>query len=94
MPEWVGKIPLVGKKIAVQWQQISALTSEELSARLTPYAQEALKWFIAKAGSMGMMILQFLLTVIIAAILYATGETAASGVRSFARHLGDRRETM
>ena len=87
MPGWVEKIPLVGKKIGVQWQEISALTPEELSARLTPYAKEALKWFIAKAGSIGMMILQFLLTVIIAAILYATGETAASGVRSFARRL-------
>jgi predicted PurR-regulated permease PerM len=88
MPEWIGKIPLVGKKISMEWQKISALTPEELSARLTPYASEALKWFISKAGSLGMMILQFLLTVIISAILYAKGETVASGVRSFARRLG------
>ena len=39
------------------------------------------------------MLLQFLLTVIIAAIMYATGETAATGVRNFARRLaGDRGE--
>ena len=88
MPEWIGTIPFVGKKIAVYWQQYAALQPEELSARLTPYAKNALGWFIAKAGSFGMMILQFLLTVIISAILYATGETAASGIRSFARRLG------
>ena len=87
MPEWIGKIPIVGKKISGQWQEISALTPEELSAMLTPYAGKALSWFAAKAGSVGMMILQFLLTVIISAILYATGETAAAGVRSFARRL-------
>jgi predicted PurR-regulated permease PerM len=88
MPEWVGKIPMVGEKLAVSWQYYAALPPEELSAVLTPYAKNALGWFIAKAGSFGMMILQFLLTVIISAILYATGETAASGVRSFARRLG------
>jgi predicted PurR-regulated permease PerM len=87
MPEWVGKIPVVGKKLAVSWQYYAALPPEELSAVLTPYAKNALGWFIAKAGSFGMMILQFLLTVIISAILYATGETAASGVRSFACRL-------
>lgn len=87
MPEWIGKIPLVGKKVAESWQQHAALPPEELSARLTPYAKNAISWFLAKAGSIGMMILQFLLTVIISAILYANGETAASGVRKFARRL-------
>jgi predicted PurR-regulated permease PerM len=87
MPEWVGNIPLVGNKLAGSWQQYAALSPEELSARLTPYASEALRWFAAKAGDVGMMILQFLLTVIISAILYAKGETAAAGVRSFARRL-------
>ena len=87
MPEWIGNIPFVGKNIAGRWQQYAALPPEELSARLTPYAREALRWFAAKAGSIGMMILHFLLTVIISAILYAKGETAAAGVRSFARRL-------
>jgi predicted PurR-regulated permease PerM len=91
MPEWIGKIPLVGKKVAESWQQYAAIPPEELSARLTPYAKNAISWFLAKAGSIGMMILQFLLTVIISAILYANGETAASGVRKFARRLaGDK----
>ena len=87
MPEWIGRIPLIGKKISAYWQQYATLPPAELSAKLTPYAGEALKWFIAKAGSIGMMVLQFLLTVIISAILYAKGETVASGVRSFFRRL-------
>jgi predicted PurR-regulated permease PerM len=87
MPEWVGSIPLVGKKLAENWQYYAAMPPEELAAMVTPYAKNVLKWFAAEAGSIGMMILQFFLTVIISAILYATGETAAGGVRSFARRL-------
>jgi predicted PurR-regulated permease PerM len=37
------------------------------------------------------MLLQFLLIVLITAILYATGETVARGVRRFARRLADER---
>jgi predicted PurR-regulated permease PerM len=87
MPEWVGKLPLIGKKLAESWQQYAALPPEELSEKLTPYAKSAISWFLAKAGSIGMMLLQFFLTVIISAILYAKGEAAASGVRKFARRL-------
>ena len=86
-PEWLGGIPVVGPKLAERWQQFAALGPEELSARLEPYSRQAAAWFLAKAGSLGMLFLQFLLTVIISAILYATGEKAASGVLSFARRL-------
>ena len=87
LPEWLGGIPVVGPKLADRWQQFAALGPEELSARLQPYSRQAVGWFIAKAGSLGMMFLQFLLTVIISAILYATGEKAASGVIRFSRRL-------
>lgn len=86
-PEWLGGIPVVGGKLADRWQQFAVLGPEELSARLAPYARQAAGWFIAQAGSLGMMIVQFLLTVIIAAILYSKGETASAGIRSFARRL-------
>ena len=36
--------------------------------------REAVGWFAAQAGSFAMVILQFLLMVIISAILYVTGE--------------------
>jgi predicted PurR-regulated permease PerM len=86
-PEWLGEIPVIGPKWADRWQQFAALGPEELSTRLAPYARQAVGWFIAQAGSLGMMIVQFLLTVIIAAILYANGETASAGICRFARRL-------
>jgi len=86
-PQWVGGIPLAGKKLAEKWQHFAGLSNEELSAQITPYAQTALRWFAAQAGGVAAVLLQFLLTVIISAIMYAGGDTAASGIRSFAMRL-------
>ena len=90
-PEWVSSIPLAGSKLAEQWQQYASLSHEELAGQITPYAQTALRWFVAQAGSIVVMILQFLLTVIISAVMYSKGEEAAAGVRSFARRLAGER---
>ncbi len=90
-PEWVVGIPLVGPKLVDRWQQFAALGPQELSARLAPYARQAAGWLIATAGSIGMMIVQFLLTVTIAAIFYAKGEAVAAGICKFARRLAGQR---
>ncbi len=86
-PKWIESVPFFGQKLSDQWQQLAALHFRELSAHLAPYAGKLVRWFAEQAGGVGMMILQFLLTVIIAAILYANGEAAAAGVESFARRL-------
>jgi len=86
-PEWVANIPLVGSKLSALWQEIASAGQEGLLARLTPYAGKLVQWFAAQAGSVGMMVVQFLLTVGIAAVLYSRGETAAEGMRQFARRL-------
>jgi predicted PurR-regulated permease PerM len=86
-PQWIAGIPLIGAKLVDRWQDLAALRPEDLSARLAPYAGKVVGWFVSQAGSAGMMILQFLLTVVIAAILYANGDAAATGVKSFARRL-------
>jgi predicted PurR-regulated permease PerM len=86
-PAWVGNLPVVGKKIADGWNHLAASTPTELSARMTPYAGKVASWVASKAGGLGMIIAQFLLTVIISAILYSTGEMAAAGICLFARRL-------
>jgi predicted PurR-regulated permease PerM len=90
-PDWVGRIPLAGPKLAAAWQEIASAGQEGLLARLAPYAGKLVQWFAAQAGSVGMMAVEFLLTVMIAAILYSKGETVAGGVRRFVRRLGGRR---
>jgi predicted PurR-regulated permease PerM len=87
LPAWVSGIPLVGPRIAESWGEMASAGQEGLAARLAPHVKEIVGWFVGQAGSIGMMIVQFLLTVIIAAILYSGGETTADAVRRFARRL-------
>lgn len=87
VPQWLESLPLFGPRLAELWQQVADIRWQEHIKRLTPYAGQAVSWFAGQAGSFGMMILHFLLTVIITGILYVKGETAAAGVRRFAHRL-------
>jgi predicted PurR-regulated permease PerM len=94
-PQWLVGIPFAGEKIGERWQEFAALGPEERSAMVTPYAGKALQWFIDQAGNIGMTLLQFLVTTIIAAIMYANGETIRSAVLRFAYRLaGAQGETV
>jgi predicted PurR-regulated permease PerM len=86
-PGWVAGLPLIGPKLAASWQQLAATGSEEVVAGLAPFVRKLLLWFVGQVGSVGLLVVQFLLTVIIAAILYANGETVARGAGRFARRL-------
>ncbi|MCB2019418.1 MAG: AI-2E family transporter, partial [Burkholderiaceae bacterium] len=45
------------------------------------------KWSVSQAGSLGFLFVQFLLIVVLAALMYASGETAARAVRNFGERL-------
>lgn len=87
-PGWVEQVPVVGPKVAAEWQAVAALDADELHAPIAPYAKDAARWILSKAGSLAAFFLHLLLTVIISALLYYQGETAADGLRAFARRLG------
>ena len=86
-PAWVGKLPVMGQKLEGQWQRIASASPEELVSYLAPYVGKAAGWFAAQVGSLGKMTLHFLLTVVLAGILYARGEVALHGLQRFARRL-------
>jgi predicted PurR-regulated permease PerM len=90
-PGWVSSVPLAGPKLSASWQELASAGPEGLSARVSPYAGKIVNWFVDQAGSIGMMVVQFLLTVLICAILYSGGESAADAVRRFARRLAGQR---
>jgi predicted PurR-regulated permease PerM len=92
-PDWLAGIPWVGQKLNAKWQELSAAGPEGLAELLRPYLRATASWALAVTGGLGATVLHFLLTVIVAGILYANGETAARGVIAFARRLGrDRAE--
>ena len=86
-PEWIDRVPLVGRKIAAAWQQFAASGPKELASLIAPYQEQATHWLLAQLGGVGARFLEFVLTVILAAILYASGEDATAVVRRFARRL-------
>ena len=86
-PGWLENIPLVGGQLADGWRQLEALGGDQIAAHAAPYAQKLVLWFVGQIGGVGLLLLQFLLTAIIAAMLYANGEAFADTADRFARRL-------
>lgn len=90
-PAWFDDIPFYADKLHQLWQQFSVISPQELSAKLTPYARTVLTWFIAEVGNIGFLVVQFVLMIVLSAVLYARGEEAADLVCRFARRLAGER---
>jgi predicted PurR-regulated permease PerM len=87
-PGWLEGVPVVGAKLSAQWQAMAALGPEALQAKLAPHVKDIAAWMLAKAGGLAGFLLHLVLTAILAAVLYSTGETATTGLRAFALRLG------
>lgn len=93
LPDWMAALPLVGKKLNALWGQLADAGPQARLEKIEPYMANSGRWLLAKIGDMGFMLIQFLLIVILSAILYASGEAAAAGVKRFGRRLaGDNGE--
>jgi predicted PurR-regulated permease PerM len=90
-PEWLGKIPAVGRELVDKWQELAAGGREGLIEAARPYAGAAAHWAIAVTGGIGVVAVNILLTIILVAILYSQGEIAARGALAFGFRLGGER---
>jgi predicted PurR-regulated permease PerM len=90
-PAWLSGLPVVGGMIESAWEQAAELGVGDLLRRLTPYAGDVTRWFVGEVGDIGVLLFQFLVTVVIAAVLYVHGEEAAAQVRRFAHRLAGER---
>ena len=93
-PEWLGTLPIVGTQAVEMWQKMAASRLADVASAAAPYAATAILWMASTMRGAGWLLLQFLLTVAIAAVMYARGEYAADGLLRFGRRLagepGDR----
>jgi predicted PurR-regulated permease PerM len=87
-PAWVEKIPMAGATITTAWNELAEAGTRAIFVRLSPHTKGAFAWVMSRVGGVGALFVQFLMTVGICGILYANGETAASGVVRFGRRLG------
>jgi predicted PurR-regulated permease PerM len=90
-PSWIESIPLIGSGMSNAWRDIANDDLPELLQKGRPYAGMITRWFIEAMGSLGAVLVQFLLTVAIVAIMYAQGDTAATMARRFGSRLAGTR---
>ena len=93
-PEWLDRIPVAGERVQAAWNQVADEGLAEAMAQAQPYIKTGAAWLAKQAGSFAVLLVQFVLIVILTAVLYAGGESWAAWTRGFARRLageqGDR----
>ena len=90
-PDWLVNLPVVGTRLGQVWQHIAGSGIEQLAKEAAPYAATVATWLIGQIGSLGMVVVQFLLTVAVTAIFYLNGEAAARLVLRFGYRLAGER---
>ena len=90
-PEWLGRMPVVGGQLIAKWQALEASGREGLVEAVQPYLLDAGHWAVSITGGIGAVTVQILLTIILVAILYSQGETAARGALALGFRLGGER---
>lgn len=86
-PQWLRDFPVAGDRLAAYWNDFA----QTGFAPLKPYAKEAFGWLAGQVGTVGSALVHIMFTVVISAILYAQGDTAAAGFRHFCRRLAGER---
>ena len=93
-PPWLATLPGVGAQAVDAWQKLADSRLADVAAAAAPYATTAILWTAGTLQGVGWLLVQFLLTLVIAAVMYSKGERAADGLLRFGRHLagepGDR----
>jgi predicted PurR-regulated permease PerM len=90
-PVFLNDIPLIGEKAAKIWHDAATGGWGLLATKAQPYIVQIVRWLASEVGTVGALIVQFLLTVLVAAVLYAYGEGAAKAARQFGRRLAGAR---
>jgi predicted PurR-regulated permease PerM len=88
-PEWLGKVPLAGERIVAAWNELASEGLADLMAQAQPYGRDVVEWLAKRAGGIAVVLVQFVLIVILAAVLYAGGESWGGWMRRFGRKLAD-----
>ncbi|MBM4243662.1 MAG: AI-2E family transporter YdiK [Deltaproteobacteria bacterium] len=88
-PSWLAGVPVVGPYIAEGWHDLAGARASDIASDLRPYVRDAVEWVIHRAGGFAAVIVQFVVIVILAALLYANGETWAAWARRFGARLAE-----
>ena len=87
LPDWLPAVPLVGAPAAEAWQRLADSALTDVVRVVRPYLGTITQWFVGAAGSVGGLFVHLLLTIALAAVLYAWGEPAADWCFRFGKRL-------
>ena len=86
-PAWLTGIPLIGRR-ATEWWQAAAADPDRLREQLRPFVKPIKDFLVAAVGGLGIGLLEFALSLLIAAMLYVKGGPFAEVVDRIALRLG------
>jgi predicted PurR-regulated permease PerM len=87
-PAWVSQLPLLGERLAAAWNALREAGLASVVQSVAPYAGKGAQVIAAQAGNLGLLVVHFLLTVIIAAVMFAQGEEGAHRLLVLAQRVG------
>jgi predicted PurR-regulated permease PerM len=90
-PAWLVSLPFIGSTLSAAWAEAASAGLPGLWSRLEPYAGGATGWLFARAGGVGYLAIEFILTLVLVAFMYSQGEAMASAARRLGNRLGGQR---
>jgi predicted PurR-regulated permease PerM len=86
-PAWISGIPLIGGRAADSWRAAAA-NPERLREQLRPYLGPLKDFAVAAAGGIGIGVVEFALSLFVAALLYVSGDQFSQVMDRVAERLG------
>ena len=86
-PTWLADLPVVGIDLEAQWRRAMVDLPASL-AQLQPYIGTAAGYALSIGAGLGFAMIEFLVAIVIAAILLVTGETGVQVLRRFVARIG------
>lgn len=87
---WLQDIPLVGKKVFINYQELLDSDGGELIREVRPYMGRTTEFFISQAKNCGLFFMHLALMLLFSIFLYWNGEKASNFIRCFALRLSSK----
>ncbi len=91
-PEWLRDVPIVGHGLDQRWREVASNLPAALQ-QLRPYIGQIASWLLARGAGLGLTVLELLLAVTTAGILFVHGENGADLLRRIAGRIGGAEST-
>src|SRR5262252_10432651 len=86
VPSWLAGLPVVGERLARAWDK-AMLAQGGIRAVLEPYSASLRQVFVGAAKALAESVLQIILSLVVAALFWVSGDVLAARLREFLRKL-------